>query len=97
MWDNSILKHYWSENHQVTPTGNGYLAFLAIMSQLADEVTDDFHKSYSGSTPEAYLCEKLGYQVKKPIAKFIDEYNWISFTKKLSIPPSWWPGVNVER
>lgn len=95
MWDNSILEHYRSENHQVAPTGHGYFTFLAMISRLAREVTDDFHRFHSGSTPESYLCEKLGYQLNKSIAKFIDEYNWITFTKKLSIPLRWWPGISI--
>lgn len=28
---------------------------------------------------------------RKTIAKFVDEYNWIAFTKKVDLPPAWYP------
>jgi hypothetical protein len=27
----------------------------------------------------------------KPITKYLDEYNWITITKKVAIPPAWHP------
>ncbi len=91
MWDNFILSHYSRENQLVKATGKGYNTFLSMMSRIAHEVTEDFHKSYPDSTPEEFLCDKLGYKLKKPLAKFIDEYNWITITKGIAVPPRWWP------
>ena len=28
---------------------------------------------------------------EKTLAKFLDEYNWITFTKKVELPPKWYP------
>ena len=91
MWDSNILSHYRERNLQIGGTGNGYLAFLSTMSQMACEVTNDFQKSYPTSKPEIFLCEKLGYTLTKSLAKFMDEYNWITITKKIAVPPRWWP------
>ena len=91
MWDGAILKHYKKINPRVNGSGEGYVAFLSMMSQMGREVTADFQNYYPNSKPEIYLCEKLGYKLRKSLAKFIDEYNWITITKGISLPPQWSP------
>lgn len=91
MWDQNILKHYHHKNLLISDSAQGYVAFLSLMSEMGREVTLDFHKSHPQSSPEVYLCEKLGYNLQKSLAKFIDEYNWITITKGIAVPPNWWP------
>jgi hypothetical protein len=95
MWDSAILLHYRKTNPQINGAGNGYLAFLLTMSYIAREVTKDFQKFCSTATPEAFLCRKLGYTLSKSLAKFIDEYNWIMFTKRMPVPPQWSPERDI--
>ena len=95
MWDGDILRHYKKRNPQINGTGKGYLAFLSTMSEMARGVTEDFQKSYPTSTPEIFLCDKLGYTLKKSLAKFMDEYNWITISKRIAVPPRWWPQRNT--
>ena len=96
MWDSNILSHYRKRNPQINDTGYGYLAFLSTMSEMAQEVTHDFEKLYPTSKPEIFLCEKLGYTLRKSLAKFMDEYNWITITKTITVPPRWWPNRNDQ-
>lgn len=91
MWDGEILKHYGRENLQIDGTGNGYVAFLSMMSQMGLDITADFQKYHPEDKPEIFLCEKLEYRLQKSLAKFIDEYNWITITKEIAVPPRWWP------
>ena len=62
MWDKEIRRS--------APEGYGayVLQMHALALRLADEApTDDV---------EAYLQERLGYDFRKTLAKYIDEYNW---------------------
>lgn len=95
MWDDAILRHYAKMNPQINGTGKGYLAFLSTISKMGHEVIRDFRKSYPMGEPEIFLCKKLGYSLRKSLAKFIDEYNWITITKGIPVPPRWWPRGNT--
>jgi hypothetical protein len=56
----------------------------------AQEVVDDFKKLGIIVDIEEYLSEKLGYPTKRPLSKYIDQYNWITTTKDWSSEiPRW--------
>ena len=62
MWDKEIRRS--------APEGYGayVLQMHALALRLAEEApTDDV---------EAYLQERLGYERRKTLAKYLDEYNW---------------------
>ncbi len=48
-------------------------------------------RNYTKEPEKAKLTEEIRFleKVGKPITKFLDEYNWIVITKKISIPPVW--------
>jgi hypothetical protein len=48
-------------------------------------------RNYTKESEKAKLTEAIRFLEKggKPITKFLDEYNWIVITKKISIPPVW--------
>lgn len=94
MLDRFILSHYRRKNPQINGTGKGYLAFLLTMSEMATHVVADFKRLYPNDTLERFVCQKLGYTLNKSLAKFMDEYNWITITKGLVVPPRWWPDGN---
>jgi len=86
MWDNPILSHY-----HVDAKAKGYIVFLSKMNKMVQELMVDFKSKHSTDTLEAFLCQKLDCTLRKTMAKFLDEYNWITITKGLSVPPKWWP------
>jgi len=71
-----------------------YIKWLGIAQQRALEVTRDFQALGLPGSPEAFLSEKLGhsnYGCQKSLARFIDEYFWLTISENLPIPPNWVP------
>jgi len=71
-----------------------YIKWLGIAYQHALEVTNDFHMLGLPGSPETFLSENLGYSnygCQKSLARFIDEYFWLTTSENLSIPPNWVP------
>ncbi|MCK5159645.1 MAG: hypothetical protein KAR08_10835 [Candidatus Heimdallarchaeota archaeon] len=73
-----------------------YIKWLDIAQQHAQEVTRDFCTLGLLGSPEALLSEKLGhsnYSCKKSLARFIDEYFWLTTSENLPVPPNWVPSL----
>jgi len=69
-----------------------YIKWLGIAQQHAQEVTQDFHTLGFSGSPEEFLSNKLGhYGCVKSLARFIDEYFWLTTSENLAIPPNWIP------
>jgi len=71
-----------------------YIKWLGIAQQHAKEVTSDFEALGLPGSPEAFLSEKLGYSsygCQKSLARFIDEYFWLTTSGNLPVPPKWVP------
>ena len=66
MWDNNI--------RQYTHAMYGY--FLADMHAFAVRLQGLLAVTMPGVELEAYLQQVLSYPYRKPLAKYIDEYNW---------------------
>jgi len=90
MWDDSILYHYLSA-FSGAYDGSGYVAFLGKMQKAAHFCLKDFELQQHDCDLEHYLSDKLNVHPKLPIAKYLDEYNWITITKGISLPPKWHP------
>jgi len=74
-----------------------YIKWLGIAQQHALEVTRDFCALGLPGSPEAFLSEKLGYSsygCQKSLARFIDEYFWLTTSGNLPIPPNWVPPLS---
>ncbi len=70
------------------------IKWLRIVRQSAQEVIEDFHTLGLPGSPEEYLSEKLGYThygCQKSLARFIDEYYWLTTSENLPVPPKWLP------
>ena len=65
MWDKEIKKGGW-----------GYGEFMLRMHEFALELRDRLAPVEARRDIDGYLQTTLGYSVKKPLAKYIDEYNW---------------------
>jgi hypothetical protein len=62
MWDKEIRRS----------APEGYGTYLVQMNALARRLADE---APAGDV-EAYLQELLGYETRKTLAKYLDEYNW---------------------
>ena len=62
MWDKEIRRS----------APEGYGAYLLQMHALARRLTDQA----PAADVEAHLQELLGYETRKTLAKYLDEYNW---------------------
>jgi hypothetical protein len=62
MWDKEIRRS----------APEGYGAYLLQMHSLACRLADEA----PAADVEAYLQELLGYEARKTLAKYLDEYNW---------------------
>ena len=62
MWDKEIRRS----------APEGYGSYLLQMHALARRLTDQAPAEYV----EAHLQELLGYETRKTLAKYLDEYNW---------------------
>lgn len=65
MWDQKIRIGFAS-----------YGAFMTEMHQLAHRLQDELSPPEARADLEGYLQQMLGYPARKPLAKYIDEYNW---------------------
>lgn len=84
MWDTGIQVSHQKFGAQ------GYVKFLQIMQDHAQEATSDFEElALAGSIAE-YLSQSLGYHNVRPLTKFLDDYNWVTITKAWSPTiPDW--------
>lgn len=68
----------------------GYLVFLIEMQYHIEEVISDFKQLSFPDGVAEFLSQQLGYREVRPLTKFIDDYNWITITKKWpKHPPHW--------
>ncbi len=105
MWDKSILSCFEKELRgkvKVNDSGEGYCEYLRIAQQAANHITlQEFKPAelypvpLSGATPEDYLSTQLQYRHAKTMAKYLDEYYWVTQTyfkgKGIELPPKWHP------
>jgi len=86
MWDDSIALHY-----ACSFSGKGYMDFLRKMQILARSCLSDFARRFAEKDLATHVSQRLGYNPPLTLAKFLDEYNWITITKEISLPPKWHP------
>jgi hypothetical protein len=65
MWDKEIKRGGW-----------GYGEFMVGMHDFAHHLRDHLAPADARNDIEGHLQRVLGYPMKKPLAKYIDEYNW---------------------
>lgn len=91
MWDDSIAKHYASRRRDNIFNGVGYSLFLQKMQNAAQYCQTDFIMRHGHNDIAGYLSEKLEIAPRIPLAKYLDEYNWITITQRIQLPPKWHP------
>ena len=83
-----------AENFSLRDEADDYIEWLVLTQQHAREVASDFEARGLSGSSEAFLSEKLGYSsygCQKSLARFIDEYFWLTVGENLPIPPKWLP------
>lgn len=91
MWDDAIAVCYLAGDTTDIFSGIGYATFLRKMQHVARQCISDFQTRFGREDPASYLSEKLRLDPPVPLAKFLDEYNWITITKRVQLPPRWHP------
>jgi hypothetical protein len=74
-----------------------FIKWLGIVQERAREVSEDFYTLGLPGSPEEFLSDKLGYTnygCQKSLARFIDEYYWLTTSENLPIPPRWLPPLS---
>ena len=85
MWDNSIRNGMWKDRKWKKPKkfkGEEYVAFLLLMRNEAKDIIDRYREQKHCPPKQAISeIEKKGSDYT--LAKLIDEYNYIKYTKKI--------------
>lgn len=88
MWDNAIWYACYSD-----PTLKGgttaatYANFLGRMREAAKTIIRDAtNREHGIDSPAQHLSEALHLPTTFPLAKFIDEYNWLTISGQLQYP-----------
>jgi hypothetical protein len=86
MWDKKIFEDYQRRDIGISDSGPGYINFLISIKEFANEITNKFysaelHLSGKGKDPASYLSLVMNCNPPKPLAKFLDEYNWVTITR----------------
>ena len=92
MWDMKIAEGLGFEHSE-----EGYLKFLQEMQKYAKNINETYRIRMHSSEEsiEIFLNKKLGLKIKYTLTKFIDEYNWIKYTKKGRLPTDWKEAENL--
>jgi hypothetical protein len=87
MWDSAIRDHYCGLVGRKLVTGADYLVFLAHMQELAKSVVRDFSLRHGHALAiELYLSQRLALDRPVTLAKFLDEYNWVTIVRHVVVP-----------
>ena len=89
MWDQFIRPgyEYYKENTE------DYLKFMADCQKILKRIVEDYQEKHGCDVniAEKEICERAypDLEVKKPLAKLLDEYNWMKFCNKRDLPDPW--------
>lgn len=73
--DNPILKKL-----KIKKSEKRYIDFLKNAKEEAKNIIEDFKKKRLKGDPKGYLSRKLCYKRYRTLAKYIDEYYWVTKT-----------------
>jgi len=93
MWDDSIALRYLSGGSHIFD-GQGDALFLRRMEKVAHLCLIDFNLKSGHHDLAAFLSERLEVSPPLTLAKYLDEYNWITITKGIRLPLKWHPCVD---
>lgn len=79
-WGAGIRDAYFPDD---APNGATYSQFLTIMRMAALSIAMDARGQHGVEDPAGQLSAELGIEPAFSLAKFIDEYNWVTLERKL--------------
>jgi len=89
MWDDNIRNAY-----RVSTSSEDYIEFLRKTKRIAEQVVSEYAKDRG--LPLNKALEEIERQLRVSLLKAIDEYNYLRFTKRISLPPIDIQHVKVE-
>ncbi len=107
-WDKTIIEKYGKNEtpesyidflQEMQSFGKSILAAKEDEVQILSQRITDIYKSRREPLNKANWSVKLEDMVNylenygKTLNKLLDEYNWVTFSKGVSLPPSWWPSA----
>ena len=85
VWDAAIRDAYFPDDE---PNGATYGQFLSVMRMAALSIVSDARTTHGIDDAAGHLSEALGLNPAIPLARFIDEYNWLTLTRAATAQPS---------
>ncbi len=89
MWDRPMRTHC-RNIYNILEGEEGYFEYMKKMQKGLRQVLDSFPRAKE-ECPAEFLSKKLGIEPPKTLVKYLDEYNWITITNNVILPPSWHP------
>ena len=80
VWDAAIRDAYFPDDE---PNGATYGQFLSVMRMAALSIVSDARTAHGIDDAAGHLSEALGLNPAIPLARFIDEYNWLTLIRGL--------------
>lgn len=87
MWDDAIRLNYWVQNNDIIDSGRGYCFFLIETKRIAVRLVDECRERFNVTDPASWLSERLNVNPPHSLTKFIDEFNWLAYKRRLLRPP----------
>jgi hypothetical protein len=78
MWNTAIRSAYFPND---PPNGATYAQFLTVMRMAALSIAADARAQHGIDDPAGQISDALGINPPFTLAKFIDEYNWLTLAR----------------
>lgn len=83
-WGEGIRKAYFPEDR---PNGATYSQFLTVMRMAALSIAADSRSQHGIDDPAGAISDQLGIDPPFSLAKFVDEYNWVTLEREIVFQP----------
>ena len=84
-WSERIRKAYFPQDR---PNGATYSQFLTVMRMAALSIVADARSHHGIEDPAGALSTQLGIDPPFSLAKFVDEYNWVTLERDMVFQPA---------
>ena len=85
MWDDEIRYQYGF----IMGSGRDYFEFSKEIRKISEKLVNESNERYGTGDPALFLSQRLNINPSFSLLKFIDEFNWLTHTRKLSRPADW--------
>lgn len=85
MWDDEIRYQYGF----IMGSGSDYLEFSKEIKNISEHLVNESNERYGAGNPALLLSQRLNISPSFSLVKFIDEFNWLVYKRRLARPPDW--------